>query len=195
VAEKNYKTPKKLPKYQSKEVIFSILDKAKKDSYRNYIMLMTLWRTGIRLSELSKIRKSDIKDGNLIVRNGKGGKDRTVPLEGELENLLGLYSDNMKPNEELFDIKERQIRNIVYKYSNYHTGTRLNKKTGKEENINIYEVHPHTFRHSFAVHCLKNGINLRSLQKILGHSSLTTTQVYLDVLGKDVKDDFDKVEW
>jgi len=54
---------------------------------------------------------------------------------------------------------------------------------------------PHTFRHSFAVHCLKHGVNIRTLQKILGHSNLNTTSIYLDVIGKDIKEDFEKVEW
>jgi len=56
-------------------------------------------------------------------------------------------------------------------------------------------VKPHTFRHSFAVHCLKSGMNIRSLQKILGHSDLNTTAVYLDLVGKDIITDFEKVEW
>ena len=56
-------------------------------------------------------------------------------------------------------------------------------------------MHPHTIRHSFAVHCLKSGMNIRSVQKILGHSSLNTTQVYLDVVGADVQEDFEKVVW
>ena len=58
-----------------------------------------------------------------------------------------------------------------------------------------YEASPHTLRHSFAVHCLKGGMNIRSLQKILGHANLETTAIYLDVVGEDVADDFRRVEW
>jgi len=169
---------KSLPKYISKVEISNILDKAKKDRYRNYILLLTLWRTGMRVSEIVELKKLDITDGNIIVRDSKHHKDRVIPLESELGNLLGLFSDSMKPRDKLFPMSERQVRNIVYKYA-------------PEE----LEVHPHTFRHSFAVYCLVNGMNLRTLQKILGHSSLTTTQVYLDIVGKDIKDDFGKVEW
>ena len=57
------------------------------------------------------------------------------------------------------------------------------------------DVHPHTFRHSFAVHCLKSGVNIRALQKMLGHSDLNTTAVYLDLIGEDIKDDYKKVQW
>ena len=167
---------KTLPKYISKEEISSILDKAKKDRYRNYILLLTLWRTGMRVSEIVKFRKKQIQDNSIIVRGSKSG-DRVIPLESELGNLLGLFTDRMNSRDKVFPLSERQVRNIVYKYS--ENGT----------------VHPHTFRHSFAVYCLKNGMNLRTLQKILGHTSLTTTQIYLDIVGKDVKDDFEKVVW
>ena len=176
---REYGINKTLPKYLNYSVISGILDKVKKErkklSYRNYIILMTLARTGMRASEVAKLKKQDIKDDALIVREGKGKKDRIIPLDSELSNLLGLYSDRLSPKDKIFDISTRQIRNIVYKYAP--------------------DLHPHTFRHSFAVHCLKNGMNLRSLQKILGHSSLTTTQIYLDIVGKDVKEDYDKIPW
>jgi len=170
--------PKSLPKYISETEISIILDKAKKHSYRNYILLLTLWRTGMRNSEIVALAKRDIINDTIIVRDAKGHKDRVIPLEKELGNLLGLYSDRFGLKEPLFNISDRQVRNIVYKYA--------------EDGM---DVHPHTFRHSFAVYCLKHGMNLRSLQKILGHSSLTTTQVYLDVVGEDIKEDFDKVIW
>jgi len=170
--------PKKLPKYITQEEISGILDKAKKDRYRNYILLLTMSRTGMRVSDIVKLRKRDIDENNIIIRQGKGKKDRVIPLENELANLLGLYIDGLKPKSKLFPITERQIRNIVYKHA-----------------PKDLDVHPHTFRHSFAVHCLKQGMNIRSLQKILGHSNLTTTQVYLDVVGADVKEDFDKVKF
>jgi len=167
-----------LPKYLNKEEISQILQTAKQFNYRDFIILLTLWRTGVRNSEVVNIRKNDIVDGQLIVRQGKGKKDRVVPLESELENLLRLYSDRLGYRDILFQLSDRQIRNIVYKHS-----------------PDDWSVHPHTFRHSFAVYCLKHGMNLRTLQKILGHSSLTTTQVYLDLVGKDIADDFGRVEW
>lgn len=170
--------PKTLPKYISKQEIMNILDKARKDRYRNYILLLTLWRTGLRNSEIVNLKKQDIHEKTIIVRQGKGKKDRVIPLESELGNLLGLYTDQLKPRDKLFKLSDRQVRNIVKKY----TPSEL-------------DVHPHTFRHSFAVYCLQNGMNIRTLQKVLGHSSLTTTQVYLDIVGEDVIDNFKKVEW
>ena len=176
---KNFNSkPKTLPKYITEVEVSGILDKAKKDRYRNYILLLCLWRTGMRNSELIKLQKRDIINDTILVRNAKGNKDRVIPLERELSNLLGLYVDRLNPKDKLFPISDRQVRNVVYKYS-----------------PDGLDVHPHTFRHSFAVYCLKHGMNLRSLQKILGHSSLTTTQVYLDVVGEDIKNDFEKVIW
>jgi site-specific recombinase XerD len=167
-----------LPKYLTDTEISHILDNAKKTNYRDFIILLTLWRTGMRNSELVNLRKNDIVDSQIIVREGKGRKDRVIPLESELENLLRLYSDRLGYRDVLFELSDRQIRNIVYKHSPAE-----------------YKAHPHTFRHSFAVHCLKEGMNIRTLQKILGHSHLTTTAIYLDLVGKDLSDDFKKVKW
>lgn len=168
--------PKYLPKYLPFAEVLAILEKAKSHSYRDYILLLTLTRTGMRVSDVVKFRKKDIIDGNIIIRQGKGGKDRVIPLEPELGNILGLFMDQMAPSKRVFAITQRQVRNIVYNHA------------GKE-------VHPHTLRHSFAVHCLKSGMNLRSLQRMLGHNSITTTQIYLDLTAQDVKEDFKKVNW
>lgn len=178
------KTSKKLPYYYEKEVISSILDKANNDKNihknRNYLILLTLWRTGMRASEVINLRKEDIKEKTIIIRQGKGNIDRTIPLDKELGILFGFYMETkkLKPKDKLFNLKVRQLRNIVYKYA-----------------PDDLDIHPHTFRHSFAMYCLKSGMNLRSLQKILGHSSLTTTEIYLKMTGKDVIDDFEKVVW
>jgi len=172
------KVTKTLPKYVDKSVIIEMLDKAKQHKMRNYIMLLILWKTGIRASELVNLRKIDIKQDVIEIRQGKGKKDRVVPLADDLNNILALYVDNISKNDLLFTIKRRQVQNIVHKY--------------QPEGFN---VHPHTLRHSFAVYCLKNGLNVRTLQKILGHSNLSTTAVYLDLVAKDVKEDFKKVVW
>jgi len=174
--------PRTFPKYISKEEISNMLSRAKtegkKFSYRNYIILMTLSRTGMRVSDIVKFRKRDITEDTIIIRQGKGKKDRVIPLDSELGGLLGLYTDRLTPKDKVFPISDRQIRNIVYKYA-----------------PDGLDVHPHTLRHSFAVHCLKSGMNIRNLQLILGHGNLNTTSVYLDLVGKDVVDDFEKVMW
>lgn len=168
--------PNKLPNYLTKEVISEILDNARKTKYRDYIMLLVLWNTGVRVSELINIKKKDIIESTIIVRQGKGKKDRTIPINSHLTDILCLYTDNIHTKSKLFNIKTRQVRNIVNKYT--------------PKGINAY---PHMFRHSFAVHCLKNGMNLRNLQKLLGHRSLSTTEIYLDVTAIDTKNDYFKV--
>lgn len=169
---------KTLPKYIDKNAISEMLEHAKCHKMRNYIILLILWKTGIRASELINIKKIDIKKDCIEIRQGKGKKDRIVPLADDLSNILALYVDSIGKNDFLFSLKRRQIQNIVHTY--------------QPDDIN---VHPHTLRHSFAVYCLKNGLNIRSLQKILGHGALNTTAVYLDIVAADVKDDFKKVIW
>ena len=169
--------PKKLYKYIDKTKVDEVLDRARKDNKRNYLILLTLWRTGIRNEELTNLKKQDIKPDRIILRQGKGKKDRIIPLDSHLLDLLTYHMANMTLDDRLFPISTTQVRNIVHKYE------------GEES------IHPHTFRHSFAVHCLKSGMNIRSLQKILGHTHLDTTAVYLDLIAEEVMDDFKKVEW
>lgn len=172
--------PKTFPKYLTEREVSLILHNAKSDSFRNYLIILTLWRTGVRASELISIRKNDIDfaNGTILIRKGKGNKDRIIPVENELGNLLGLYTDQISYRDIVYPLSRRQLNNIVKKYL-----------------PNEIKASVHTFRHSFAVHCLKKGMNVRTLQKILGHSSLQTTQIYLDIISKDIKDDFKKVDW
>jgi integrase/recombinase XerD len=172
----SYTPPKTLPKYYNKEEVLAVLDKAKNHNKRNYLLLLVMFRTGLRVSEIVNLEKKDIKDGNIIVRQGKGKKDRVIPIEKELENILGFYLDGLQPKDKLFKLTTRRIQDICHKYGGN-------------------DLHTHMLRHSFAVYCLKNGMNLRSLQKMLGHSNLNTTQIYLDVVGEDVKEDFEKIKW
>ena len=111
--------PKTLPKYIRQEEILSILDKAKKDSYRNYILLLVLSRTGMRVSELIKLRKMDLNDSVLYVRQGKGKKDRVIPLERELSNILGLYTDRLNPKDYLFSISDFSISHFIQNLQGY----------------------------------------------------------------------------
>jgi len=167
----------KLVKYLKKTQIDSILERARQDNKRNYLLLLTLWKTGMRNSELVNLKKKDIKDDEIIIRRGKGNKPRMIPLDSHLGDLLTYHSADLTNEDLLFPLSTAQVRNITHKYQG------------------VEDVHPHTFRHSFAVHCLLQGMNIRSLQIILGHSDLATTAVYLDLIGKDVKEDYQKVEW
>jgi integrase/recombinase XerD len=170
-------TRKNLPKYVEKETILEMLKKARCDNQRNYLMLRILWESGIRVSELVNLKKGDVREDELTIRQGKGSKDRIVPINTALVDLLAYYSAQLTLTDTLFPISEVAVRNICKKYQG-------------EQNI-----HPHTFRHSYAVYCLKQGMNIRVLQKILGHESLATTSVYLDLVGADIKNEYKKIDF
>ncbi|EMR74902.1 site-specific recombinase XerD [Thermoplasmatales archaeon SCGC AB-540-F20] len=178
-SKKSERKPEKLIKYLIKTKVEEILERAKSDNKRNFLILNLLWKTGIRNSELCKLKKRDIKfdEKRIIIHEGKGRRDRWIPLEENLGNLLSFYCSDMSLDDVLFPITTAQVRNIVHKYQ------------GEEY------CKPHMFRHSFAVHCLKQGMNIRVLQKILGHKDLATTAEYLDLVGRDVMEEFEKVEW
>jgi site-specific recombinase XerD len=176
--KKKQKKPKKLFKYLEKTQIDEVLERARNNGgTRNYLILLTLFRTGMRCDDLTSFTKRDIKSDRIVIRQGKGKKDRQIPLEPTLKDLLMFYCSSIGLDEKLFPISNAQVRNICHKYQGEHN------------------IHPHTFRHSFAVHYLKSGGNIRCLQKILGHKDLNTTAVYLDLIANDIIDDFKKIEW
>jgi len=172
---------KKLPKYMEKWKVDKLLKEAEKESKRDHLIIMLLFRTGIRVSELTNLRKRDIKETTLLVRGGKGDKDRSVPIEQELKTALSWYTDTMNNNELLFDMTRQNVSRILKKYA--------------EDIEEIQKIYPHKLRHSFAINCLKNDMNVRELQKLLGHSDISTTMIYLDLIDKDIEESFKKVEW
>ena len=129
----------------------------------------------MRVSDLVHLKKEDIKEDVIVIRCGKGKKDRVIPLSFDLRALLLTYADNMNKDVNVFNVSRRQVNNIIKRYAP--------------------GIHAHTFRHSFAVFYLKSGGNLRSLQLILGHSCLNVTEKYLILSGVDVKQDYDKIIW
>lgn len=176
---------KKLPKYLKVEEINLLLNAPPREKIRDRLILRILYKCGLRVSELCnlKIQDIDFADCTLIVRGGKGGKDRMVPVDNQTIDMVELFIGSAKDgglflSEKNNKISTRQIERLVQQYA---------KDAGIKQ-----KVHPHMLRHSFAVHCLKAGMNLRTVQKMLGHSSLTTTQIYLDVTGDDIKDDYRK---
>ncbi|MFO7991164.1 MAG: tyrosine-type recombinase/integrase [Thermoplasmata archaeon] len=176
--------PKKLPKYLRKDEIRKLLDSPAREKTRDRLILRILYRCGLRVSELVnlKIEDVDFTEGMITVREGKGDKDRVVPVDNHTLDLIEFYvvdadEGYMILSERGKPLSTRQVERIVKKYA---------------KNAHIKKnVYPHMLRHSFAVHCLKAGMNLRSVQKMLGHSSLTTTQIYLDLTGEDIKQDYE----
>jgi integrase/recombinase XerD len=143
-------------------------------------MLRVLWRTGVRVNELLTITPRDIEPQNSVVNvtKAKGGKQRMVHLDAETIKMLSEYvsAQQLPDDRPVFALKQRQVRNIVKRY-----GSVIGK-----------DVHSHTFRHSYAIHCVRNRWDIRRLQQVLGHSSLNVTAVYLQFNDQDIKELYDK---
>lgn len=177
--------PNKLPKYLREDEIRKLLNSPTREKIRDRLILRILYKCGLRVSELTKLRIQDIDftECLITVRGGKGGKDRVVPIDPDTLTLIEFYKEGAEEgvlilSERGTPISTRQVERLVKDYA---------RKSGIKKN-----VYPHMLRHTFAVHCLKAGMNLRSVQKMLGHSSLTTTQIYLDITGEDVKRDYEE---
>jgi len=166
------KIDKKLPKYITFDEFQSILRVVKKR--RDKLILLILFYTGMRVSELVNLKKEDImlKEGFIRV-HGKGGKERIVPIPNFLIKELEEYLREVK-EEKVFNISTRQIERLVKKYA---------EKAGIKK-----KVTPHVFRHSLATLLLTNGIDIRYIQELLGHSSLSITQIYTHVIPSKLRE-------
>ena len=154
---------------------------------RDKAMLYTLYATGMRISELISLNMHnvDLTRGSVQVI-GKGGKERLIPLTNDAIAMIKKYLSNARDKLS----KGKDHNNIfvsthgkqISRHSFWHRiKAYLKKVDGKKE------VHPHTLRHAFATHMLNNGADLRSVQLLLGHSDLATTQIYTHVAQAEVK--------
>jgi integrase/recombinase XerD len=170
---------KNITDYLEKEQVDNVLEAAHQCSQRDYLMCRVLWRTGVRVNELLNIMPRDVEVHNGVVNitKAKGGKQRRVHLDQETIEMLSEYvsAQKLPDDQPIFALKQRHVRNVVKRY-----GDTIGK-----------DVHPHTFRHSFAIHCVRNGWDIRRLQQVLGHSSLNVTAVYLKFNDQDIKELYD----
>jgi integrase/recombinase XerC len=187
-------TPKKekhLPSFLNPEEIARLLEAPAKNCWeekRDKAILEMLYSSGLRVSELVGLNHDDLDFfGGLVRVRGKGKKERIVPVGQLALNGLRGYLD-MKPPKEIANaikkplfisrigtrLTDRSIRRMILKYV---------KRTGLGK-----EISPHTFRHSFATHMLDRGADLRSVQELLGHANLSTTQIYTHVTTQRLKD-------
>ena len=172
----------KLPVYLTIEEIDALIqaiDLSKNEGHRNRAMLETLYSCGLRVSELINLRFSDLffEEGFIRVI-GKGNKERLVPVSPSVEKEIGIYVDfyrkqqDAKPgNENIVFLNRRgaQLTRVMI----FTIIKDLSEAIGLTKNIS-----PHTFRHSFATHLIEGGANLRAIQEMLGHESITTTEIY-----------------
>ena len=193
------KIPQKIPKYLTYEEVDTLLNMPLNTTYdyRTKAMLELLYATGMRISELLSIRHTNINfEENYLRVEGKGNKERIVPFNDTAKYYLTLYLDkyrselikHQKDYEELF-LNNRGTpitRQGMYK---------LLKQIAIKAGINK-EISPHILRHSFATHLLNNGADLRTIQELLGHSDISTTQIYTHVSKEHIKNaylEYDKI--
>jgi integrase/recombinase XerD len=171
------KVDKRLPKFITYDELNKLLENA--ENYRDKLIIKFLFYTGVRVSELIKIKKNDIifEEGFVKVY-GKGGKERIVPVPKELLNELKDYINKIN-TENIFPLSSRQVERII-------------KNTAKKAGISK-KVTPHVLRHSLATTLLSKGVDIRFIQEILGHSSLNITQIYTHVVPNQLKEIYQRI--
>lgn len=186
------KIRKSLPKTLSIEEIDKLLDIKLKDafSYRNKAMLELMYSSGLRVSELVNVNIHDIDTSNCIIRiMGKGSKERIVPLGDYAINYLELYLKEYREKLVKKEMNDYLFLNNHGKKMTRQGFFKILKQLAKEKNIKT-EFSPHTLRHSFATHLLNGGADLRSIQEMLGHESISTTQIYTHVSKEKLKENY-----
>lgn len=186
------KTKKSLPKTLSIEEIDKLLDIKLNDhfSYRNKAMLELMYSSGLRVSELVNVKIHDIDVSNCIIRiMGKGKKERIVPLGDYAIKYIELYLKEHRNKLIKRELNEYLFLNNHGKKMTRQGFFKILKQLAQQKNIKT-DFSPHTLRHSFATHLLNGGADLRSIQEMLGHESISTTQIYTHVSKEQLKENY-----
>jgi integrase/recombinase XerD len=172
-----------IPEVLSEQEVLKLLNlpEGTRTSRRDRTMLELLYATGVRVSELTKLKRSDVNlEAGFLIASGKRSKERIVPLGTYSREAIKLYIEEEKPKGVLLFPNRRggmltrqAIWKIIRKY-----GIRMEKD----------HISPHTMRHTFATHLLEGGADLRSVQILLGHEDISTTQIYTHVDSKRLKE-------
>ena len=186
------KLTKHLPEYLTEEEVGKLLDVEVKSpyDYRNKTILELLYSSGIRISELVNIKTPNYDSEECLIRiMGKGSKERIVPLGDYAVNIMNDYMNNYRPliNKKHTDYVfinnrgDKISRQFIFK---------VIKKEALKKGIKK-DISPHTLRHTFATHLLKNGADLRIIQELLGDENISTTQIYTHVTNNKLKSDYE----
>lgn len=162
------------------DLIFNAIDHSTPEGQRNRAMLETMYSCGLRVSELTALRMSNLyADVGFVRVIGKGNKERLVPIGGEAVKQIKLYKEHVRVH---LPVIKKGCEDILF----------LNRRGGQLSRVMVFtilknlvvksgiskNVHPHTLRHSFATHLVEAGADLRAVQEMLGHKSITTTEIY-----------------
>ncbi len=187
------KTKRSLPNILSEEDILNLLDIELNDnfSYRNKAMLELMYSTGLRVSELVNLKLQDIDLNEDLIRTiGKGDKERIIPIGDYAKEYLEKYIYEYRGSMLKGSSKEYLFLNNHGNKMTRQGFFKIIKKIAKEKGINK-ELSPHTIRHSFASHLLKHGADLRTIQELLGHSDISTTQIYTHITDEELKKNYE----
>ena len=188
------KVERKFPEVLTSKEVELFLDQPQcvdAKGYRDHAMLELLYATGIRVSELIDLNEEDVSLGAGFIRAQGKGKERIIPLYSAAIKALSDYIRDIRP-QLIADPKETAL------FVNMN-GERMSRQ-GFWKIVKHYQdlagitkdITPHTLRHSFAVHLLENGADLRSIQEMLGHADISSTQIYTHVVKKQLKDVYQK---
>ncbi len=175
-----------MPEYLNEEEVRAILETPYKTKIRDRSLMLLAAKCGLRAMEILNLRPMDIEymestnRYKIIVRDGKGGKDRVIPCPHDVAKLVEIVVEraDKDPDEKIFDLSYQGLYKL---FKRYGEAAEIPKK-----------VTPHVFRHSYAVHRIRAGMDVRTLQKILGHASIKTTSIYLQLTQEDVLDAADR---
>lgn len=202
---------KKKIKYLKIEEIQSVIETIPDSYIRDKTIIQTLFRTGLRVSELANLKKYNLDLNShdevvaIDIEDGKGGKDRRVYIDQDTLQLINkmIYNRTRKnrkdKNDFLFTSKTgegisiRAIENLVKKWAK-KTDEKMKKKNTRSDITN--KLTPHTLRHSFTIYLLNKAKRpINEIQQLLGHGSIATTQIYTQVDNEDIKKGYNKIKW
>jgi integrase/recombinase XerD len=185
------KTGRKLPEVLNIDDVNRLIDTidlSKPEGERDKAILETLYGCGLRVSELINLKVSDLHfRENIISVTGKGNKQRLVPIGAAAQKQITIYKEQVRVHHS----PEKKSEDILF----------LNRRGGKLSRQMVFlivrrqaelagiskSISPHTFRHSFATHLVQNGADLRAVQELLGHVSITTTEIYTHLDSDDLR--------
>lgn len=179
------KVPRTLPPYTEDsdiEKLFHAIENKKTHKgciVRDGLLAALALKTGMRRSELANLEPKDIHPDFLVVRNGKGGKDRVIPLLPAIAERLQNFIRGKLPTQKVFALKPPSIGNKIRLFA---------KKAG------LNDFHCHTMRHKFATDLLEHGANVKVVQELLGHANLGTTEIYLSIANQGLRDAVDLLD-
>jgi integrase/recombinase XerD len=181
------KTGRYLPKVLSQVEVETLLNQATL-APRERAILELLYSGGLRVSELTKVNISDVNlhEGHLRMV-GKEGKERIIPLSETAIRAIEVYLKQVRPTQKSRPQERALFLNYAGRRLSRQCIWKIVKEAARTANIQL-DITPHTLRHSFAIHLLEKGVDIRSVQELLGHADISTTQIYAHVSKRRLKD-------